>query len=218
MYIIAACLPACRPLFNMMIHPSRNMQNNHEQKDTQHSSDDNGRHIINDIELQRTGDSREESGNINGGRYHGFGEGFRGMQGRFKRLGSDAGLFLGKRDSSPHTHTHSSHSSHSSPSPSPPPNSQSPLNPSPPPRDPDQQFISQAEGRFGLGLHKLRSQSRELIFKQPVFKQPFRQPERVHIADMHVGHMQRDDGERDAVNGIRIKQEFQVYYDRPSLV
>ncbi|KAF7854217.1 hypothetical protein EAF04_010514 [Stromatinia cepivora] len=201
MYLIAACLPACRPLFNILRHPSRNMQKNDDQKCALHSPCVNTRNVHDDIELQRTNDgSGSESGNW--GRCRGLGEGFRGMQGRFKRLGSDAGLFLGRsRETSPHSQ---------------PPQSQS--HPSQPQqeRDPDRQFTDQAEGRFGLGLHKLRSRSRERIFKHS-----FRTPERVHIADMHVGHVQQDEGHEGPKSperkGIRIKQEFDVYYDQPAL-
>ncbi|KAI9644757.1 hypothetical protein NHQ30_006784 [Ciborinia camelliae] len=99
MYIIAACLPACRPLFNFLRHPSRNMQQS-DPKDTRHSPDDDGRHVRHDhdIELQRT-TTHDESEHR--GRYHGFGDGVRGMQGRFKRLGSDNGGFQGGRRDSP---------------------------------------------------------------------------------------------------------------------
>ncbi|KAM0166534.1 hypothetical protein ACHAQE_001339 [Botrytis cinerea] len=216
MYIIAACLPACRPLFNIILHPSRNLPQ--DQKDGLNSPDDQARTLHDDIELQQNSDTSSGSENGNGsagGRYHGIGDGFRGMQGRFKRLGSDAGLFLGRRDVSPPSPSQSYPYSQSSSAPSP--------SPQPQDRDPDRQFLEQAEGRFGLGLSKLRSSSHERIFKAPVSKQQFRAPERVHIANMHVGHMQmspEEDKERQgghARDGIRVKQEFDVYYDRPSL-
>ncbi|EMR81732.1 putative integral membrane protein [Botrytis cinerea BcDW1] len=216
MYIIAACLPACRPLFNIILHPSRNLPQ--DQKDGLNSPDDQARTLHDDIELQQNSDTSSGSENGNGsagGRYHGIGDGFRGMQGRFKRLGSDAGLFLGRRDVSPPSPSQSYPHSQSSSAPSP--------SPQPQDRDPDRQFLEQAEGRFGLGLSKLRSSSHERIFKAPVSKQQFRAPERVHIANMHVGHMQmspEEDKERQgghARDGIRVKQEFDVYYDRPSL-
>ncbi|KAF7950896.1 uncharacterized protein EAE97_002448 [Botrytis byssoidea] len=217
MYIIAACLPACRPLFNIILHPSRNMPQ--DQKDGLNSPEEHARTLHDDIELQQTSETSSGSENGNGstgGRYHGIGDGFRGMQGRFKRLGSDAGLFLGRRDVSPPPPSTQSY-----------PHSQSSSAPShslqPQERDPDRQFSEQAEGRFGLGLSKFRSSSHERIFKAPVFKQPFRAPERVHIANMHVGHMQmspEEDKERQGGqmrDGIRVKQEFDVYYDRPPL-
>lgn len=215
MYLIAACLPACRPLFNILRHPSRNMQKNEDQKYPPNSPSVNTRNVNDDIELQRANDGGGRSENWNWIRYHGFGEGFRGMQGRFKRLGSDAGFILGRsRETSPHfppaqsQSQSQSRSSHASP-----PQQE---------RDPDRQFTDQAEGRLGLGLHKLRSGSRERIFKHS-----FRTPDRVHIADMHMGHVQQSEDPESpespegkggfARDGIRIKQEFDVYYDRPAL-
>ncbi|RAL63837.1 hypothetical protein DID88_003480 [Monilinia fructigena] len=45
MYIVAACLPACRPLFNIIRHPSRSMPNQHDQKKCrQQRKNDNRRH------------------------------------------------------------------------------------------------------------------------------------------------------------------------------
>lgn len=226
MYIVAACLPACRPLFNTLRHPSRNMPLKYDNQNTPSSPDE--RITIDEIELQRSLDessSGSRNRSINGdlesneGRYHGPGEESRGMQGGFKRLGSDAGILLdSRRESSP------------SPPLSPAPSNLNPHSHSlPPPPSPHQQFHDLASGRLntnlGASLQKLRSASRERIFKPPMFTQlVFKQPERVHIADMHVGDlpMQREGGNQGpqgghARIGIRIKQEIDVYYESSSL-
>ncbi|KAB8289667.1 hypothetical protein EYC80_010580 [Monilinia laxa] len=217
MYIVAACLPACRPLFNIIRHPSRNMPNQHDQKEM---PDTNERMTIDDIELQRTREeteSRSSNCERNQGRYHGLGEGIRGMGGRFLRLGSDAGLLPGRRDSprssssSPIPSLHPLQSSSSDPRLSHPQS-----HPDPPHTIPKDHISNYQLDEHGddLATQQLRPrpQSRERS------KESRKQPERVHIANMHVGHASREthQGKRE-MDGIRVKQEFDVYYDRPAL-
>ncbi|QSZ30408.1 hypothetical protein DSL72_004931 [Monilinia vaccinii-corymbosi] len=205
MYIVAACLPACRPLFNILRHPSRPIP--YDQKET---CDANKALTIDEIELHLTRDD-SESGH---GSSEKDAECHRGFGGRFMRLGSDADRFPGCRDSQ----------SFSSPSPlrlyspsSPPRRLQSS-----PPDHPQSHSLSQFRPQPNPRAHShSHSHSQKEISYS--IAQPLK-PKRVHIADMHIGHIPRGwdrdlakEFSEEEMDGIRVRQEFDVYYDRPPL-
>ncbi|KAM3074181.1 hypothetical protein ACMFMG_002998 [Clarireedia jacksonii] len=170
MYIIAACLPTCRPLFNMLRHGALR---NHHPESTHNDARD-------DIELQH-GEMEWSAGggNSSGGGEGGIGDRFSVAKSlrRFKRLGSDTGLGfmhignLMRRD----TNEENNH----------------------------QLGVGAGHGgRNDKGV--LRMDSQETIFKKP---------DQAHVREPRAGV----DHEASSDDGIRVKQEFDVYYDNSPL-
>ncbi|PQE21091.1 integral membrane protein [Rutstroemia sp. NJR-2017a WRK4] len=175
MYIIAACLPACRPLFNTLRH---GVSRENRPESTHNDARD-------DIELQQgemewNAGVEAAAGSSSGGSAS-IADRFSVAKSlrRFKRLGSDTGLGfmhignLMRRDTNEENNQHLSGG-------------------------------ARQGGMNDKGV--LRMDSRETIFKKP---------DRAHVREYGPG--QSPDHEASSDDGIRVKQDFDVYYDRPPL-